>query len=141
MKTTAYQPTRSFFDDFFAKSIGQASNQYWGTNTPAVNISEGKEGFQLELSVPGYKKEHFNLKTEKNLLEISAQLEEETSNEPTEVKYIRLEFTSKNFKRTFQIPDTIDTSKIEAQYINGILTLSLPLKEESIPSTRQISIK
>lgn len=95
---------------------------------PAVNIIEGKEDFRLELAAPGLNKSDFNINIEKNVLTISANIEK---NEDVEVKFTRKEFSYNEFKRTFHLPETIDTSKIEASFNNGILTVALAKKEEA----------
>ena len=48
-------------------------------------------------------------------------------------KFTRKEFKYANFKRTFTLPDTVDTGKIEANYENGILNITIPKKEEAKP--------
>ena len=78
--------------------------------------------------LPGLSKSDFEINVEKDVLTVSAKVEKE--NEES-VKYSRKEFNYNEFKRTFHLPETIDTSKIEANFNNGILTLTLAKKEEA----------
>ena len=95
---------------------------------PAVNVIEGKEDFRLEIAAPGLSKSDFDINVEKNVLTVSAKVEKEKTEQ---VKYSRKEFDYNEFKRTFQLPKTIDTTKIDASFNNGILTLTLAKKEEA----------
>ena len=123
----------SIFDDFFNESPAA-----W-TKNPPVNIYESKDGYHLELSVPGRSKEDFKVALEKGLLTISFDKKEENKNE--ELKTVRREFGSTSFKRSFTVDEKIDTEKIEAKYENGILNFYLPKKEEVKQAPKQISIQ
>ncbi len=107
------------------------SNQH----IPAVNIKENAENFALELSVPGFKKDDFNIELDNDVLTISSEVKTET--ESKEEKYTRKEFTYTSFKRAFTLPETVDGSKINASYENGILTLLVPKKEETLPKPKR----
>jgi len=95
---------------------------------PAVNVIEGKEDFRLEIAAPGLKKSDFDINVEKNVLTISAKVEKDDAEK---TKYARREFNYNEFKTTFQLPKTIDVTKIDAAFNNGILTLTLAKKEEA----------
>lgn len=104
-----------------------------------VNIIETENGYKLEVVAPGFAKEDFKIKLEKNLLTIGAEkkAEEENKNE----KNIRKEYKYQSFKRSFTLNEKIDTEKIEAKYENGVLTLNLWNKEEVKTPTKQIIIQ
>lgn len=106
---------------------------------PAVNIIEGKENFKLEVAAPGINKSDFNIHIDKDVLTISANVEDQII-EGTQ--YSRREFNFNEFKRTFHLPETVDTTKIEANFNNGILTVTLAKKEEAkeLPA-RNIEVK
>ena len=103
-----------------------------------VNIRETENEFLLDVVAPGLNKEGFKISLENNLLTISAEKKEETVNEGE--KFVRREYQSQAFKRSFTLDEKIDADGISAQYVNGVLTLNLPKKEEVKPSTKQISI-
>ncbi len=106
---------------------------------PAVNVAEYEQGFDIELSVPGFKKEDFKINLDKNLLTVSAEIKQE---EGVEGKtYSKKEFGSNSFSRTFTLPESVDQNNIEATYINGILTLTVAKKEEAKVQAREIAVK
>jgi HSP20 family protein len=119
------------------KSLVPAVPQSKGV--PAVNIAENNEGFHLELLAAGRKKDGFSLGVENNQLTLTYN--EEKQETPADVKQIRREFSVGNFKRTFNLDDTIDADKIQAKYEDGILKVFLPKKAELKPLTRIVEIQ
>lgn len=106
---------------------------YQSKNRPSgikVNVMELDDKFQLELAAPGLKKEDFELNVEKDVLFISA---DRSRDKKEGVKVLRNEFGNYNFKRSFQLADTIDAENIKASYKNGILQVALPKKEKEAP--------
>lgn len=113
--------------------------QKWNPTLPKVNIRDEAEGFELELAVPGMKKEDFKIEVDSDVLTISSERKDETQEKSEH--YTRREFFQSSFKRAFTLPDSVDGSKIDATYEDGILKLALPKKEEAIPQPkRTISI-
>ena len=92
---------------------------------PSTNVIENEDAYKLEIAAPGYTKKDFNINLEKNVLTISSEHEMKE-----EVKYSRQEFAVGRFSRSFNVPETIETEKIKAEYKNGVLSVSLPKKEE-----------
>ncbi|MBT8183831.1 MAG: Hsp20/alpha crystallin family protein [Eudoraea sp.] len=110
-----------------------------GANLPAVNIRENEKDYELELAVPGMKKDDFNVEVDNNIMTISAEVN--TESDVSEDSYTRREFSFTSFKRSFTLPETIDEDKIKASYVDGILKFTLPKKEEALPKPkRMISI-
>jgi len=106
---------------------------------PSVNIRESEEGFMLDLAAPGLKKEDFKVNLDNNVLTISS--EQKNENEEKSEKYTRKEFFYSSFSRSFTLPKTIDLDKIKADYNNGILSLSLPKREDAkVAVNREIAI-
>jgi len=104
-------------------------NEWSKLTTPAVNIKETKDAYELTVSAPGFAKDSFNVKVEDSLLTISAEAKEEKLEEGEKVT--RKEFTHQSFKRSFTLPKTVVADKIVAAYENGILTVTLPKLEEA----------
>ena len=104
-----------------------------------ANIKETEKEYLLSIVAPGFNKEDFSINIDKNQLTISAEKKEEISNE-TETQ-IRNEYKFQPFKRSFTLDDKINADGISAQYVNGVLTLNLPKKEEVKPATKQINIQ
>jgi HSP20 family protein len=104
----------------------------------AVNIKETKKDFVVEIVAPGLNREDFSINLEQNVLTVSVELREA---KPVEgEKQIRKEFSREAFKRSFTMDEKINVDAISAQYVNGILTVNLPKKEEVKPVARQISV-
>ncbi|TVZ51735.1 Hsp20/alpha crystallin family protein [Dokdonia sp. Hel_I_53] len=98
--------------------------------TPAVNIIEKDSAFELQVAIPGFKKEDFNIELDNDLLTISSKENDEIEGK-IEGKFTRKEFHYASFKRSFNLPDSVNTAQIAASYESGILALELPKKEEA----------
>ncbi len=119
------------FNDDFVKNLDE-SLSVWNGSQPAVNVKEDTDGFSLALAAPGYGKEDIEIKIDDNVLTISSEKKEDATAKEGE-KFTRKEFKYAAFKRTFTLPDTVDATKIGANYENGILNISIPKKEEAKP--------
>ena len=106
------------------------------TTVPAVNIKENEKDFELELAIPGFKKDDFNIEVDENILTISSEVTSE--NHTNENKYTRREFSYNAFKRAFTLPETVDDGKINANYEAGVLRLTLPKREEALPKPKRM---
>ena len=106
------------------------------SNVPAVNIKESETDFRLELAIPGFKKEDFNIEIDNEVLTISSTVkkEEETKRE----NYTRREFSTASFKRAFTLPETINVDDINAVYEAGVLNVILPKKDEALPKPKRL---
>ncbi len=107
-------------------------------NSPAVNINESKDDYQLSFNVPGRNKEDFKITVDKNILTVSFDKKEESKDE--NIKQIKKEFGFQSFKRFFTLDEKIAVDNIVAKYENGILTLALPKKEEVKVQPKEIAI-
>lgn len=105
-------------------------------DVPAVNIRENEKDFELELSVPGRTKEDFSIEIDDNVLSVSAEVK--TENEMEKENYTRREFAFSSFRRSFTLPKSVDSDKINANYENGILKFTLPKKEEALPKPKRM---
>lgn len=108
-------------------------------NVPPVNISEDNDAYRIQLVAAGLKKEDFKINLEKGLLTISYDKKEEGKN-PTSKSH-RLEYNLVSFKRSFNIDESVDIEKIEATYVDGILNIELPKKQEIKILPKSIEIK
>ena len=107
---------------------------------PALNIQEGETAFLLEFAVPGYSKESFDIEVDNGSLSVSYTNENNTS--IVQNDFSRKEFYHNAFKRSFIIPDSVDSAKITAKHTNGILSIELPKKEEALAQpTQKIEIE
>lgn len=104
-----------------------------------VNVKETEKSYLLEVVAPGFEKTDFKVDIDSNLLTISADKKTETKEGNN--KDIRREYNYRSFKRSFTLDEKIDATNIDASYINGVLTLNLPKKEEVKQAATQIVIK
>lgn len=126
----------SLFDEFFNEFPARTESRL---HVPAVNVHETENAFEMELNVPGRKKEDFKINLENGQLTISFEKKEE--NTANGAKTLRREFSYQSFKRSFNLDETIDTENIQAKYENGILYLTLPKKEQAKPSKKEINVQ
>lgn len=122
-----------FFTDFldFRKKPFQLNSLFNGDVddiTPAVNIKDNKNKFEIELAAPGLSKDDFNITVEDGMLTISA--EKEQKKEEEKEGYVKKEFSYNSFSRCMSLPETVDEDKeVKAIYKDGILHLTLHKKE------------
>lgn len=133
----------SFFDRFLNNELMDWNNSnFSNTNTslPAVNVKETNDDFLIEVAAPGMRKNDFKVNFNKNVLTISSEKENETKED--EDKYTRREFSYQSFQRAFTVPENaVNGDKISAKYIDGILVIKLPKREEVKPQpAREIKI-
>lgn len=126
-----------FFDSFFNDSSSLSNFKTSAMNRPSVNVSEDENGFEIEMAVPGFKKDDFKINLEDSLLTISVDKEEEKEDK----RYNRREFSYTAFSRSFTLPEAIDDEKVSAEYTDGILKISIAKKEEEKAKARLIEVK
>ncbi|MFH0757573.1 MAG: Hsp20/alpha crystallin family protein [Bacteroidota bacterium] len=131
----------AYWDDFFNDSFFRNVNQYTCNSTsPAVNVAEEDKAFRIEVAVPGLTREDIRIDLENDVLTIAS--EEKKSKEEKNFGSVRREFNYSTFKRSFQLPETIDLDHIKATQESGILTIELPKKDEVVQKApKQIEIK
>ena len=101
---------------------------------PAVNIQEMDQAFLVELAAPGLKKEDLQVEVEKDVLSIASEAEGKTEETG---KYTRKEYNFASFRRTFSIPESVDSKKIDALYSEGVLTVTLPKRKEAVQEPKK----
>jgi len=112
-----------FFNDTVARS-GGSTNGF----VPRVDVVEDEKAFEIQLAVPGMNKEDFKIELNESELTISG--ERKFSKERKENHFRTIETQYGKFMRTFALPENVDGSKIQAQYLNGLLVLTLPKDEK-----------
>jgi len=128
---------------FFPSLVDEFVNRDWNielpsfsTTVPAVNIIEKETEYKIELAVPGMRKDHFEIEMEEGILSISANQDEEKTDEKG--KFTRREFSYNSFRRSFTIPESVDPAKIDANYTEGVLFISLPKRKEALPQPKKL---
>ena len=132
----------SLIEDFFNKTwMDTTAPQRFGYSTlPAVNIHETNDSFEIEVAAPGLKREQFNVEWNNFVLTISAEIKTDEQKENEHFK--RREFYYGSFERSFALPENkVDGERIQAKYVDGILQVTVPKKEEAkVKPARQIAI-
>lgn len=119
-------------------SRGQDEELYTGTWAPPVDIFETKDKVVLKAELPGLREDQIQLRFENGVLTLEGErkFEKETGEE----NYHRVERSYGKFQRSFTLPATIENDKIAASFSNGVLTVSLPKREETKPKQIRIQI-
>lgn len=135
----------SLIDNFFGRDMEELlgfGHGHTKNTMPAVNIRETNDHFNIEVAAPGMKKEDFMIEVENDSLTISSEVENNHEENDKEGRYTRKEFSYSAFKRSFTLPQTVDSEKINASYTDGMLTISIPKKEEAKEKpARRIDVK
>ena len=104
---------------------------------PVVDISESEDAFLVKAELPGVDKDDVSVKVENGVLTIKGEKRSETEDK----KNHRIECSYGSFVRSFTLPQTTKSGSIEAEYKNGILTLTIPKSEEVKPKEIEVKIK
>ena len=127
-----YVPSRfNFLDDSLLED-------YRKTSIMNTDIIEKENGYELQIDLPGVKKEDIKIEMNKNLINITVSISKSSDEENK--KYIRKERFTGEIKRSFNIGEDIDEDNINASFENGILYLNLPKKEENDSNKKFIEI-
>lgn len=107
--------------------------------TPPVDVFEtDARDIVLKADLPDMTREDISVKVDGDTLTLSG--ERRFSAETGEDRYRRLERAYGQFTRTFTLPNTVDPSRVRAEYKNGVLTVVLPLRQESKPRTINVEV-
>lgn len=130
---------------FFTKDLfnwNEKNLTEMGFTMPSVNVKETETNYEIEMAVPGLKKEDFKINIDRNILTISSESQTENEEKDEKKNYTRREFNYQSFTRSFTMPsDIVDVEHIEAKYDNGILKLAVPKRENAKKEVKTIEIK
>lgn len=104
---------------------------------PSMNLAEKEGKYLLTAELPGMKKEDINVMIDGRVLTVSGK--KETHKEEEGADYYMRETSSGSFSRSMRLPTEVEEEKIEAKFEDGVLSLTLPHKDQ--PKTKKISIK
>ncbi len=126
----------SDFDTFFDDMFGN-----WGVKNstiPSVDVFEDAKAYYLEAELPGYTVDDVNIHVEKHVLHISS---EKVNEKKENKKFLVRERAYVKFDRSFTLPEGINEDQIEAEFHNGILTVTLPKTPIEQPKKIEVKIK
>ncbi len=114
------------FSNFWLDDFAPVTRDWDVKTTPAVNIIEYDDRFEVHLAVPGQDKNDFRIHVEDDLLKV-----ELTKSTDVEGHYTKREFKFQPFVKSYRLNDTIDQSTVRASYENGVLRVNLGKREEA----------
>lgn len=127
-KTPVQSTLSRMMDDFF-NGFGDMHESNLMATKPSVNIVENEDNFMVEVAAPGLDKKDFNVTVDDDILTISAERKDES--EDKSGTFTRREFNYTSFSRSFHLPETCNSEKINANYKDGMLILEIPKREEA----------
>ena len=121
----------NLIDDFFGFDYPFKGYQRTDTNTlMRTDIREHEDGYELEVSLPGYKKEDIQAELRDGYLTINASTSQNRDEKDEKTgKYIRRERYSGSCSRSFYVGENVTQEDVKAKYENGVLTLAIPKKD------------
>ena len=130
------------FDDFFNDSY-VPSDRMRSVSTMNTDIKESDEGYQIDMELPGFKKEDIKADLSDGYLTISASHTENKEDKDKKTKYIRRERFSGCYERSFYVGDALTQDDIKAKFSDGVLTVNVPKKEEkpAVEEKKHIAIE
>jgi HSP20 family protein len=123
------------FNSFFGRA---AQDQNLTTWAPAVDIYEGEHELVVKADLPDVKPEELDIRAENNILTIRG--DRKFAKKTNERNYLRVERAYGSFARSFSLANTVNTEAIKADYKDGVLTLSIPKREEAKPKQIKVNV-
>lgn len=110
---------------------------------PAINVAENGSQFRIEAALPGMEAKDVKVETAAGVLTISGQRreEKEEKKEDKGETWLRREISYGSFLRSVPLPETADPDKAQAEFRNGILTVTIPKKAEAQQKPRKVEVK
>ncbi len=124
--------------DSFSRGVDEPTllNGNW---MPAVDVAEEDNEYVVKIELPGVNKDDVKITLESNILTIRG--EKKAEKETKEKNYHRMERSYGSFQRSFTLPTTVKNDKIDAEYRDGILSITLPKAEEAKPKHIEVKVK
>ena len=134
---TAQRDLDRLFRDAFSSQLGETelSTRSWA---PPVDIYETEDAIVLKAELPGVDPKDVDVRVEDNTLYLKG--ERKFEKEVKEQNYHRVERSYGSFARSFSLPNSISTDKVKAEFKDGMLTLTMPKREEAKPKTIKIDV-
>jgi HSP20 family protein len=107
--------------------------------TPAVDITEKDDEYLVKVELPGVEKNDVQITLESNILTVKGEKKQEK--EEKGENYHRMERSYGSFQRSFTLPTTVKSDKIDASFKDGVLSIRLPKSEEAKPKLIEVKVK
>jgi len=125
-----------FFSDFVLPKGNAAAA---ATFAPPADVLETQNAIQVKVDLPGHDPKSVQVKLEDGILTIQSERKQERREQQECV--LRSERVFGAFTRSFSLPDVVDAQKVEAAFDNGVLTVTLPKREETKPRTINVKVQ
>jgi HSP20 family protein len=133
--TTLQDQINRLFSDSFDRSGEEGSLTAWA---PAVDIYETEHELVVKADLPDIDPKDLDIRVENNILTIRG--ERKFEKQVNEDKYLRVERSYGSFARSFTLANTVNAEAIKADYQNGVLTLTIPKREEAKPKQIKVNV-
>ncbi len=108
--------------------------------SPRMDMKETENAYTMKLMMPGIDKNDIDISVSDGVLTIKGETKQETENEDEKATWLVHEMKSYSYFRSVRLPSEVQADKAEAEYKNGILTLTLPKAEEVKPKSIPVKI-
>lgn len=116
------------------RGCGVAAANDW---VPRTDVVETEQGYQLQLDLPGVKKEELDIQVNHDTVTIKGERKLASARDA----YHRVERPHGSFSRVFVLPEVVNQPAIEAKLTDGVLNLFLPRREEAKPKQIQVQVQ
>src|SRR5712664_1940501 len=123
------------FNEMFERTGEEGSLTAWA---PAVDIYETEHELVVKADLPDIDPKDLDIRVENNILTIRGERKFESK--VSQDKYLRVERTYGSFSRSFSLANTVNSEAIKADYQNGVLTLTVPKREEAKPKQIKVNV-
>lgn len=134
-----------FMDDAFERNFFGGRNPLYGKhskNLMKTDVKETETGYELDIDLPGFKKDEISAHLEDGYLTVSAAKGVDKDEKDNEGRYIRRERYSGSMTRSFYVGNSVTEEDIKAKYEDGILSLSIPKKDpKAVEAKKYIAIE
>lgn len=134
-----------FMDDAFERNFFGGRNPLYGKhskNLMKTDVKETEIGYELDIDLPGFKKDEISAHLEDGYLTVSAAKGVDKDEKDNEGRYIRRERYSGSMTRSFYVGNAVTEEDIKAKYEDGILSLSIPKKDpKAVEAKKYIAIE
>lgn len=135
----------NLFDDWMDFSFPDIDKALYGKhakNEMKTDVRETEDGYELDIDLPGFKKDEVTAQLDNGYLTIQASKGLDKEQKDKKGKYIRKERYAGSMSRSFYVGDAITEEDVHAKYEDGILKLSVPKKEaKAVEQTKHIAIE
>ncbi len=139
----------NLFDDFWGfptqRELANLDKRLYGKHSDLLmktDVQENETDYELEIDLPGFKKDQINVKLEDGYMTISAAKGHDVDKKDKHGKLIRQERYSGAMQRSFYVGESVKVEDVKAKFEDGVLMLTIPKKElKALPGNNTIAIE